>query len=103
MIRAISSRRYVIDFEDLPLRRDPNLAAWSGASASDQKSWLCQGIVPQDFGEPVAADWPDLLHIVEQRVKPERLKSDNKSVRVSAWWKHWRPRPDLKSDHLWPW
>ena len=30
--------------------------------------------MPLDYPEPVAADWPDLLKIVEEKVRPGRMK-----------------------------
>ena len=46
------------------------------------------------FRDPVAADWPELLAIVEERVKPERdVKNDR--VARDKWWQFLRPRPEL--------
>ena len=43
-----------------------------------------------------ASEWPDLLMIVESKVKPERL---TKAADVAAcpWWKYWRTRTQLYS------
>jgi N-6 DNA Methylase len=87
--------RYVIDFEDLPLRRDPSLAAWTSLTIVQQSDALRTGIVSQDYPEQVAADWPDLLEIVQRKAKLERLNSPNQAVRIFPWWKHWRSRPKL--------
>ena len=52
-----------------------------------------------DFGEmslEQAAAWPDLLAIVEAKVKPERMaKNDPDAIRL--WWRFLRPRPELYS------
>jgi hypothetical protein len=64
--------RYVISFEDWPLRRDELGGHWQDADDEQRKEWLRDGIVPIDYPEPVAADYPDLLEIVERQVKPER-------------------------------
>jgi hypothetical protein len=87
--------RYVIDFEDMPLRRDGTVGPWFSLSAEKRAVALRTGIVSSDYPEPVAADWPDLLNVVEQKAKPERLKSPNSAVRVFPWWRHWRARPKL--------
>jgi N-6 DNA Methylase len=73
--------RFVIDFEDFPLCRDFNLPTWSETSELRRDELLARGVVPSDYPLPVAADWSDLINIVEARVKPERLKSKNKDIR----------------------
>lgn len=40
--------RYVIDFEDFPLRRDENLPSWVSASEHDRTEMLRAGVVPSD-------------------------------------------------------
>lgn len=67
-----SHHRYVIDFDGFPLRRDPTLVSWGKMSEGERRDALRNGIVPSDYLDPVAADWPRLLAIVEARVKPER-------------------------------
>ena len=46
-----------------------------------------------------AQRWPDLISVVETRVKPERdnLRADNASARVlkKTWWRYQAHRPDL--------
>ena len=64
--------RYVINFRDFPLRRDELGERWQDADDEQRRKWLQAGIVPLDYPEPVAADWPDLIAIVEEKVKPER-------------------------------
>ena len=41
--------------------------------------------------------WPDLMAIVEAKVRPERaVKDPDKYPRmVQEWWKYWNPRPEL--------
>jgi hypothetical protein len=79
-------RRYVIDFGGLPLRRDRELSPWAAADNHLRSTLLRTGVVPNDYPEPVAADWPELLSIVEQKVKPTRdgLKRDSYRER---WWR----------------
>jgi hypothetical protein len=79
--------RYVIDFEDFPLRKDQTLHSWFASSDRSQKTMLQGGVVPIDYPGPVAADWPDLLDIVTRLVKPARDR-DNRDVRRILWWKH---------------
>ena len=45
---------------------------WASAEDKQRSAWLRTGIVPKDYPDPVAADWPDLLEVVEAQVKPER-------------------------------
>ena len=62
------------------------------------REWLRRGVVPLDYPEPVAADWPELLAIVEARVKPERRKlGDNGDARrrKEKWWLWGRYTPAL--------
>ena len=52
-----------------------------------------------DFGEMSlerAAAWPDLLAIVEAKVKPERMTKNNPDA-SRCWWRFLRPRPELYS------
>ena len=107
--------RYVINFRDFPLRREnvdacdaselddtadfgctstTSASSWAGATDEQRRSWLQQGRVPLDYPEPVAADWPDLLAIVEQRVKPERMAQKDRGAR-DIWWQFIRTRPEL--------
>jgi hypothetical protein len=49
--------------------------------------------------EQEARKWPDLMRIVEDRVKPDRITKDaNKYPRmVHEWWKFWNSRPELET------
>ena len=92
--------RYVINFQDWPLRRTDMGATWRDANADTQTNWLRDGDVPLDYPEPVAADWPSLLDIVEERVKPERQESKDNSKsshgrRASIWWQHYHQAKEL--------
>jgi hypothetical protein len=90
--------RYVINFADWPLRRHDLGVRWEGAENKRREQWLRRGVVPLDYPEPVAGDYPDLLGIVEQRVKPERTKlGDNQDAkrRKEHWWLWGRYTPAL--------
>jgi hypothetical protein len=57
-----------------------------------------------NFGERTEEEcrrqWPDLMELVEQRVKPERItKNASKYPRmVNEWWKFWNPRFEMYSE-----
>ena len=86
--------RYVINFRDWPLRREDLGEPWMGTDDDRRRAWLRTGIVPLDYPGPVAADWPELLAIVEERVKPEREKV-NRRVRRDYWWRFGDRQPAL--------
>ena len=88
--------RYVINFRDWPLRREDVGDSWGEADENRRRELRRRPAVPLDYPEPVAADWPDLLAIVEERVKPERqLLGDNgdaKRRKIRYWlWGRYTP------------
>ena len=92
--------RYVINFHDYPLRRDELVKRWTDADEDRRIEWLRTGVVPLDYTAPVAADWPELLAIVEEKVRPMRIESARKSKSGHArdsivWWKYIRQAKDL--------
>lgn len=95
-----SPSRWVINFRDWPLKREALTlpggakASWTLADEKQRKAWLRTGIVPQDYTDPVAADFPDCLRIVEEKVKPERMKQDDEGGQ-RLWWRYLRPRAEL--------
>jgi hypothetical protein len=92
---AQSPRRFVIHFHDWPLRRDQLGNAWATADEPIRRMWLRAGVVPLDYPDEVAADYPLLLAIVESKVKPERA---TKSADLAnwPWWRFWRVRGELQ-------
>src|SRR5262249_7900193 len=68
-----SPSRWVINFLDWPLDRSAS-GSWKGAGKRERQEWLRSGYVPADYPDPVAADYPDCLAIVEEKVKPERTR-----------------------------
>jgi hypothetical protein len=89
--------RYVINFADFPLRRDRLEGdSWFRADKEQRDKWLGTGVVPHDYPEPVAADWPDLLTIVETKVKPDRM-AQGSIVNPSRWYRFARPASDFQA------
>ena len=86
--------RYVISFRDYPLRREDLRETWQGADLAQRREWHRKAIVPLDYPGPVAADWLELLEIVETKVKPVRMKDNRASYRRN-WWKFAEKRVDL--------
>ena len=86
--------RYAINFFDYPLRREEMLRTWRQADEDQRRIWLQTGVVPQDYPKPVAADWPSLLSIVEEKTKPERDVQKRKALR-ERWWHYAEKRPGL--------
>lgn len=50
----------------------------------------------REMSESEAAQWPELLAIVRDKVKPDRL-AKSKDVAGWPWWQYWRPRAELYS------
>ncbi|MDN2581134.1 DNA methyltransferase, partial [Aquibium sp. ELW1220] len=86
--------RYVIDFRSFPHRRDPTLKSWMTMNVREREAALSRFVVPADYPESVASDWPDLIEIVERRVKPSRL-TQGSIVNPERWWMHARSAADL--------
>ena len=83
--------RYVINFQDWPLQRKDIGDTWKAADESQRREWLRSGIVPLDYPDPVAADWPELLGVVEVSVKPARAHLTTNAIgrkRAKFWWQY---------------
>ena len=65
--------RWVINFFDWPLDRTAE-GLWSTSTEKQKKDYFSSGHVPSDYPARVAADFPELLDIVREKVKPERDK-----------------------------
>jgi hypothetical protein len=91
--------RYVINFADFPLRRAPlDGKKWKSADEKQRAAWLRTGFVPEDYSEPVAADWPDLLRPAEEKVKPSRAHLTTNDIgrrRAALWWRFASPAVQL--------
>jgi hypothetical protein len=88
-------RRWCIDFDDFPLRRVPTSKRWVSMDERERSESRRSGLVPEDYPEAVAADWPTLLEIVERLVRPERATNKDRSRR-ELWWQHTRRVPALR-------
>lgn len=93
-----AASRFVIDFEDFPGFRDEDLGTWEDLSEGDRESLIATGVVPDDYPNPVASDWPQLFDLVEERVRPSRVGSTPLSKRKPhqiRWWQYERRRAEL--------
>lgn len=86
--------RYVIDFFDRPLRREGNLKLWSEMSENERSNCRTTGLVPNDYPDEVAEEWPDLVEIVRRLVKPGRDVQKLDALR-NRWWQYGEKRPGL--------
>ncbi len=86
--------RFVIDFFDRPLKRDHSLDSWMTMDDAAQAQCRSSGIVPCDYPDEVAEDWPDLVEIVRLRVKPDRDGQTRDALR-QRWWQYAEKRPGL--------
>lgn len=84
-----SPSRWVINFHDWPLRRAER-AEWRSAGDSGRKELIRNGVVEPDYTGDVAADFPEMLKIVEEKVKPERTRLVGRNTIANArgrmWW-----------------
>lgn len=87
-------RRCAIDFFDFPLARSKLTPSWEDADETYRSAYRSRGMVPLDYPEPVASDWPALLQIVQERVKPERDPQRREALR-ERWWQYAEKRPGL--------
>ena len=88
--------RYVINFGAYPLRREECVVAWKDATDEMRDHYRRSNVVPLDYPESVAEDWPDLMAIVEHKVKHERLSQKDAGAK-DKWWQFIRPRHELYS------
>ena len=95
--------RYVIHFFDYARQREHASVSWAEATDEQRRRFRASGIVPVDYPHPCAGDWPELLAIVEDKVKPERERSAIKSKSghgkraTNYWWQHYRQGHGLYS------
>src|SRR5207249_11247370 len=87
--------RYIIDVDDWPLQRSETLAPWRNANEIERETMVSRGVVPKDYPNNVAADWPHLLSIVEAKVQADRKTKADREAR-ERWWNFLRPRPEMR-------
>lgn len=92
--------RWVINFFDWPLDRSAQ-GSWVNGTEEEQIAWLRAGVVPRDYPERVAQDYPDCLEIVKKKVFPERTRKQEDGSFVLRyplylkWWIYAEKRPAL--------
>ena len=86
--------RYAIDFFDRPLARMPDGASWHTLTQDERRLQHRAGTVAHDYPSEVASDWPRLLDIVREKVKPERDPQARDANR-ERWWQYAEKRPGL--------
>ncbi len=89
-----SPSRWVINFFDWPRSREAT-GSWATGDEAARKEWIKQGVVPSDYPNPVAMDYPDCYQIVEEKVKPQRM-AQNDAFGQRYWWRFLRTRPELQ-------
>jgi len=83
-----SPSRWIINFKDWPLERTAE-GSWENSSIKEKIIYLKKGIVQRDYPGPVAADYPDCLKILEDKVRPDRIKYkpiNNWNISVKKYW-----------------
>ena len=77
--------------EDLNSRPDQSASRW----VINFFGWpLDRESAPKEYDGPVAADYPDCLAIIEEKVKPERMTNKRKERR-EKWWQYAEKCPEL--------
>ena len=83
--------RYVINFREYPLARADVGQEWSKSDTVSRRKLLQEPQVPLDYPHPVAADWPEMLKVVKEKVEPQRAKLTKNAIgrkRAKFWWKY---------------
>ena len=90
---SLKPSNWVINMLDWPLERSEGIS-WISCDSTTREKQLRSGKVSFDYPFPVAKDFPDVLKILEERVKPERDNHPEKLAR-ERWWCFQRSRPEL--------
>ncbi len=91
--------RYVINFRDWPQCRADLGITWRNATDEKRAEWRRVGLVPLDYPGEAAADYPDMLLIVESRVRPYRERLGQTAIdrtHKARWWLFANDRPELQ-------
>ena len=76
------------------LRREELSISWAKMNEKERDEYRHAVRVPDDYPGPVATDWPEFLAVVEQQVKPERMRNNRAGYRT-YWWQYGEKRVDL--------
>ena len=83
--------RYVINFRDYPLERRSMRESWISADETLRVDLRRRTTVPLDYTGAVASDWPELLALVEENVRPQRSTLTKNAIgrkRATFWWQY---------------
>lgn len=92
--------RWVINFFDWPLDREAE-GCWAKATDRQKKAFLTSGHVPFDYPNRVVRDFPDLFDWINEKVRPERQRLNERGEYVLRnplpirWWQYGEKRPAL--------
>ena len=78
--------RLAMRFDDMPLDRS-DADGWESAPDEQRRVWVQQGTVPADYKGDVVHDWPLLIPLIEERLRPTRATPD--------WWRYRRSSMDM--------
>ena len=87
---SFKAKRFVVDFADFPLRREPQLGPWSGLTEKEREQAIKRGIVSTDFPWPTASDWPELIEALEPFIRGKRG-----AYSTTPWWQFERRRGEM--------
>ena len=90
--------RYVLNFRDWPLRRGDIGESWKQADTERRKQLRRQSVVPADYSDPVAEDWPLPLRVIAENVRPHREALNDSAlnrIHRTRWWSFAMPRSSL--------
>jgi hypothetical protein len=88
-----SPSRWVINFQDWPLDRSAP-PAWRESNEKERERLKRSIHAPSDYPGRCAIDYPEILQIVEEKVRPERQRKNAKGEfvirkpRAERWWHH---------------
>lgn len=92
--------RWVINFFDWPLDRAAE-GSWSTATEQQKNQFFNQGHAPADYPGKVVTDYPDLFSWIDEKVRPERQRLNEKGEYALRrplpirWWQYADKRPAL--------
>ena len=85
--------RYAICFFDWPIRLDTR-EHWNAMSDEERKQSIRCGVESPDFKGNFAEQFPEVLSLVDERVRPERELKPDFASKV-RWWIYHRAKSDL--------